>query len=235
RNTSSSPALTALAASNPNIHILPGDITSLPQLRAAADSISKITGGSLDVLVNNAGYVEDVTGGLLPSSLTDDENLPRVVDSFNKSIETNVLGAIYVTNALLRLILKGEQKKIVHTSSGMADTDLVLKSGLGYAVPYSASKAALNLVVAKFAAELGPQGVKVVAMSPGWVDTDDEVSPEKEAAVQYMASQFAKVDPRVKGRIEKEVSIRDQLETISKLSMELSGSFISQHGNKDWF
>jgi NAD(P)-dependent dehydrogenase (short-subunit alcohol dehydrogenase family) len=60
-----------------------------------------------------------------------------------------------VTNALLPLILKGQEKKIVHISTGMADTDLVLKSGVSYAVPYSASKAALNLVVAKYAAELG--------------------------------------------------------------------------------
>jgi len=55
----------------------------------------------------------------------------------------------------------------------MADTDLVLKAGVSYAVPYSASKAALNLVVAKYAAELGPKGVKVLALSPGWVDTDE--------------------------------------------------------------
>lgn len=78
-----------------------------------------------------------------------------------------------MTNALLPLILKGSEKKIVHISSGMADTELVLKSKVAYAVPYSTSKAALNLVVAKYAAELGPKGVKVLSLSPGWVDTDE--------------------------------------------------------------
>lgn len=37
---------------------------------------------------------------------------------------------------------------------------------------YGAAKAGMNLVMAKFAADLAPQGVKTLSMGPGWVATD---------------------------------------------------------------
>lgn len=94
-------------------------------------------------------------------------------ESFHRSLDTNVLGAIYVTNSLLPLILKGKEKKIVHISSAMGDAEFVRKAGVVGAVSYSASKAMLNLVVAKYGVELEAQGVVVVGLSPGWVDTDE--------------------------------------------------------------
>jgi NAD(P)-dependent dehydrogenase (short-subunit alcohol dehydrogenase family) len=53
----------------------------------------------------------------------------------------------------------------------MADLDLIKASGLSYAVAYSVSKAGMNVQVAKYATELAPKGIKVLALSPGWVDT----------------------------------------------------------------
>jgi NAD(P)-dependent dehydrogenase (short-subunit alcohol dehydrogenase family) len=40
-----------------NIHILEADIVDYPALQTAAAEVSRITGGSLDVLINNAAYV----------------------------------------------------------------------------------------------------------------------------------------------------------------------------------
>lgn len=42
-----------------NIHILEADIIDYPALQKAAAEVSKITGGSLDVLINNAAYVSE--------------------------------------------------------------------------------------------------------------------------------------------------------------------------------
>lgn len=50
-----------------------------------------------------------------------------------------------------------------------------------------------------------------------------------------MLNYFRKVDPDLNGRIAPEVSVRDQLETIGKLGMEMSGKMISHHGNEEWF
>ena len=113
----------------------------------------------------------------------------------------------------------------------MADTDLILGTEIAASVPYSASKAMLNSVVAKYAAELRPKDIHIVAMSPGWVET----SPVPQEAVDWMASMFRKIDPKVKGRIQKEDSVRDQLETISKLGWDVQGQMISHHGDRNWF
>jgi NAD(P)-dependent dehydrogenase (short-subunit alcohol dehydrogenase family) len=99
RSPTSSTKLNTLAASNKNVHVVQGDITSIEQLKKAAEEIGKVTGGGLDVLVNNAVYGETETAGLTPSSLSSPENLAKVINSFNKSIETNVLGAIYGTSS----------------------------------------------------------------------------------------------------------------------------------------
>jgi NAD(P)-dependent dehydrogenase (short-subunit alcohol dehydrogenase family) len=53
----------------------------------------------------------------------------------------------------------------------MGDTGLVLYTGLANQAPYSISKAALNMVVAKYAAEYKAEGFVFLAISPGLVDT----------------------------------------------------------------
>jgi NAD(P)-dependent dehydrogenase (short-subunit alcohol dehydrogenase family) len=53
----------------------------------------------------------------------------------------------------------------------MGDTELVLKAGLPNHGPYSISKAAVNMVVAKYAAEYKAEGFVFLAISPGLVDT----------------------------------------------------------------
>jgi NAD(P)-dependent dehydrogenase (short-subunit alcohol dehydrogenase family) len=104
-----------------------------------------------------------------PSQVPFDAQATR--DMFEPSLATAVYGGLWTTNAFLPLIEKGVQKKIVHISSGMADLDLIKASGLSYAVAYSVSKAGMNVQVAKYATELAPKGIKVLALSPGWVDT----------------------------------------------------------------
>ncbi|KAF2005037.1 putative short-chain dehydrogenase, partial [Amniculicola lignicola CBS 123094] len=229
RNTTSSPELSDLAAKNSNVHIVLGDITSLSQIQEAAKVVSSITGGSLDVLVNNAAYLSESTAALQPSELSSPENLELVKESIQKSVESNVLGAIYVTNSFLPLIEQGTAKKVVHISTGMADTDLILGAGVAGSIPYSASKAMMNCVVAKYSVELKAKDIHVVAMSPGWVETN----PMPQEALEWMTAMFKKVDPRVTGRIQKEDSVRDQLETISNLGWAVQGTMISQHGNRD--
>lgn len=53
----------------------------------------------------------------------------------------------------------------------MGDVDFVLRSGVPNQAPYSISKAALNMVIAKYAAEYKTEGFVFVAVSPGLVNT----------------------------------------------------------------
>jgi len=84
---------------------------------------------------------------------------------------TNVVGVVHTINAFLPLLRRGTTKKVITLSSGMGHTELVLKSGLSNQAPYAISKAALNMAVAKYAAEYKAEGFLFLAISPGLVDT----------------------------------------------------------------
>ena len=169
RNPDNAINLASLTKLNPNVHIIKGDVGSPEQLAAAATAVSEVTGGGLDILIHNAAASDPATFFLPPSQLpADTEGLH---EAFRDTLDTSVFGAIIVTNAFLPLVRQGIEKKIVHISSGMADVDMIRKAGIPYAVAYSAAKAALNVIVAKYAAELAPESIKVLALSPGWVDT----------------------------------------------------------------
>jgi NAD(P)-dependent dehydrogenase (short-subunit alcohol dehydrogenase family) len=84
---------------------------------------------------------------------------------------TNVTGVIHTINIFLPLLRQGAAKKVITLSSGMGDAELVVKAGLPNHAPYAISKAALNMVVAKYAAEYKAEGFVFLAISPGLVDT----------------------------------------------------------------
>lgn len=169
RNPDNAINLAALTKLNPNVHIIKGDVGSPEQLATAAAAVSEVTGSGLDILIHNAASTDPATFLLPPSQLPADAE--GLHEAFRDTLDTSVFGAIIVTNAFLPLLRQGIEKKIVHISSGMADVDMIKKAGISYAVAYSAAKAALNVVVAKYAAELAPDSIKVLALSPGWVDT----------------------------------------------------------------
>lgn len=121
------------------------------------------------MLIINGAYQSPSTAGLTPIAFASQPDLLRT--DMEQSMLTNAIGPLYAINAFLPLIRAGEAKKIVVISTGMADTELVLRANVAGAVPYSVSKAAVNLIVSKVAVELRPEGISVLALSPGLVDT----------------------------------------------------------------
>ena len=68
--------------------------------------------------------------------------------------------------------------------------------------------------------------------------TDGEVvtaTPESQQILDMLRVYFRRAEPDLQGPITVEDSVRMQLETIDKLDEKLSGSFVSHHGNKNWF
>lgn len=86
-------------------------------------------------------------------------------------LKSNVVGTVHLFNVFSPLILKGRQKKVIAITSGMGDHDLVSKYDIEVTGPYAVSKAATNMVVAKFGAEYGKDGVLFMSICPGVVDT----------------------------------------------------------------
>ena len=133
---------------------------------AAAAFVEEYAGG-LDVLVNNAG----ITGSMPQEpTLVDLDNIRTVVD-------TNVLGVIRVTNAMLPLLRRAPSPRIVNLSSSVgsltrqaaADSELTVGP---IAAAYSTSKTFLNAVMLQYVRELAGTNILLNAACPGYVATD---------------------------------------------------------------
>lgn len=83
-----------------------------------------------------------------------------------------MLGVIYTTNAFLPLLKAGTTKKVISISTPGADLDLIVATEGTQDAAYCVSKAALNMVVAKYAAQYKKDGFTFLALSPGLVQTD---------------------------------------------------------------
>ncbi|EIM84663.1 NAD-P-binding protein [Stereum hirsutum FP-91666 SS1] len=168
RNPGSAKSLVAIK--DKNLHILKADITNAEELTAASEETAKITGGSLDVLINNAAYMNAATAFLDITQFPDTKSL---LTDFNAAFSTNVLGPVLTTNAFLPLLKKGSLKKVLTLSSGFGDEEFNLKAGTWQQSAYCASKAALDMVNVKFALALKSEGFTCLAISPGVVNTQE--------------------------------------------------------------
>lgn len=83
----------------------------------------------------------------------------------------------YVIYAFLDLVRHGKEKKIVFVSSPSGDVEFTRVTGISNVLGYSVSKAGMNMVITKFGAELAPEGIKTLSISPGWVNTEAGQSP----------------------------------------------------------
>ena len=148
-----------------------GDLTDSPSLYAAAKAVSSISKGTVDCLIVNGAYQSVPTLFLQPGDCTTPETEALLLSELDISMRTNAIGALYSINAFMPLLLKSAVKKVACITSGAADTSIYEKCGKPDQFPYSMSKAALNVLVAKFATQYKEQGVRFVALSPGYVLT----------------------------------------------------------------
>jgi len=219
-----------------NVHIIEADITSLAAQKAAAEQVASLTGGKLDYLINNAASVPETTGALTVQAFDTDPDvfLKDLHDTFN----VNVIGVMNTISAFMPLILKSDIKKVITISTGMADTDMINDFGIANAVPYSISKGATNVMVAKYNAAYQEQGVLFLAVSPGYVDTANtkQPAPDPDAPIPPMILKFMKYAPHFKGPITPEESVGLVMKVIESKSVEKGdgGSFVSHFGNKQW-
>ena len=143
---------------------VPLDVTDDASVAAAAELIADQAGG-LDVLVNNAA----ITGGMPQTPTTVDPATVRAV------VETNVIGVIRVTNAMLPMLRRSASPRIVNMSSSVGSLTLQTTPGIDMGpVPaaYSPSKTFLNAVTVQYAKELSDTNILINAGCPGYTATD---------------------------------------------------------------
>ena len=123
---------------------------------AVQEAFRRVTeeAGNVTGLVNNAGFSQD---GLL---------LKYSMETFDRTMTTNVRGAFLCSQAAMRGMLRQKWGRIVNMSSAVA-----LHGNAGQTV-YAASKTALLGLTKSLAREVGAKGITVNAVCPGLVDTD---------------------------------------------------------------
>lgn len=129
------------------------DVGNAESIRSARKIIADATGGTgLDGLVNNAGIA--VAGPL--------EFLP--LDALREQLETNVVGQVAMTQAMLPL-LRTARGRIVNMGS------ISGRVALPFVGPYTASKFALEALTDSLRVELRPWGMHVAIVEPGVIAT----------------------------------------------------------------
>jgi NAD(P)-dependent dehydrogenase (short-subunit alcohol dehydrogenase family) len=157
-------AVEKLRAGGADAFGVPLDVTDDASVAAGAALVEE-RDGRLDVLVNNAG----VTGGMPQNPTT------VSIAAVRTAVETNVIGVIRVTNAMLPLLRRSASPRIVNMSSSggslARQTDPGAETG-PLSAAYSPSKSMLNAVTVQYAKELHDTDILINAACPGYVATD---------------------------------------------------------------
>lgn len=158
-------AAAALTASGLDVEAVGIDLNDEGTIASAAQRIDE-RHGRLDILVNNAGIVDAEDGP--PSRAT--------VGAARRLMETNFLGTLAVTQAMLPLLRRAPAGRIVNLATTLGSLAINGDPTSPYyearLIGYNASKAALNMLTVQLAAELKGTGIAVNSVAPGYVKTD---------------------------------------------------------------
>lgn len=129
------------------------DVSQFAQVEMMTASVLQKL-GAIDILINNAGITRDAT--LLKMSL----------EQWNQVIAVNLTGVFHCTKAIAPHMVERGKGKIINTSS------IVGLSGNFGQTNYAAAKAGLIGMTKTWARELGPKGITVNAVAPGFIATE---------------------------------------------------------------
>ena len=129
------------------------DTSDLPSVKDMFRTVVRELGG-VDVLVNNAGVVDDRFLLMLTE------------DSLTRSLDINIKGYFHCAQQAALKMMRKKSGAIVNISSVSS-----IMAIPGQSV-YSATKGAVNALTATLAKELAPYGIRVNAVAPGFVETE---------------------------------------------------------------
>lgn len=139
--------------SNPSVRVLYFDVADSTSTKECILKIKKEK-QRLDVLVNNAGIMQDALIGMIPRSLIE------------RLFSVNVFGAMDLLQLASKLMIHQKSGSIINLSS------IVGITGNPGQLVYSSTKGAIISMTKTAAKELGKYGIRVNAIAPGMIDTD---------------------------------------------------------------
>jgi NAD(P)-dependent dehydrogenase (short-subunit alcohol dehydrogenase family) len=194
RNPATASELSALSHGHDNIQIEALDVAHFGQIDALS---KKLSGIGIDLLINNAGVYDD----------NRNNGFGRLdYPAWSNSLLINTQAPMKMAEAFLPHIKISSKKLIVNISSLMGS---IADNGSGGSILYRSSKAALNASMHSLSIELREQGIGILILHPGWVQTD-------------MGGANALIDSKT--------SVGGMCEVIEQFTPAQSGAFIKYDG-----
>ena len=159
-------AVEALASEIPSSFAVQANLSTAEGRKTLLNAV--LAKGTPFCLINNAGIDKPHEPALMIEE-----------SSYEKIMDTNLRAPLFLMRDFAKEMARNEQGVIVNISSVLAQ-----KSVVGSAV-YRASKAAIEALTQQFAFELGPKGVRVIAIAPGFIETPmtAEIPAEQRAGI----------------------------------------------------
>jgi 3-hydroxybutyrate dehydrogenase len=178
-----------------------GAVCDLSDNQAVAEVTAQVRDrwGRLDVLLNNAGAE-------YPTPIADGS--PEATTAWASLLDNNVLSMVRLTQAMLPLMPRG--------SSVINQSSIWGQIGVAGFSAYSASKHAIVGLTRSLALELGPKGIRVNAVCPGWIRTG--------AAMRSLASIAQEQGRRIE-EVERDILARQAVQTMLEPS-DIVGVFL---------
>lgn len=150
------------------VHFIATDLGTAAGCASATESVKERFGG-VDIIVNVLGGSSAPGGGF---AVLDDEQ-------WANALNQNLMAAVRVDRALLPGMLERGAGVIIHVTSIQRELPLPEST-----TAYAAAKAALATYSKSLSKEVTPKGIRVVRVSPGWVETDAAVALAERLAEQ---------------------------------------------------
>jgi NAD(P)-dependent dehydrogenase (short-subunit alcohol dehydrogenase family) len=155
------------------IHFIEADLCTAAGCAALARAATEHL-GALDIIVNVLGGSSAPAGGF--AALDDEE--------WYRELNLNLMSAVRIDRALLPAMIEQGSGVIIHVTSIQRELPLPEST-----TAYAAAKAALSTYSKSLSKEVTPKGIRVVRVSPGWVETEAAVALAErlaeEAGVDY--------------------------------------------------
>lgn len=149
------------------VHYIAADLTTADGCAAAARATLDALGG-IDIVVNTLGGSSAPAGGF--AALSDEE--------WARELALNLMPAVRLDRALLPAMIAQGRGVIIHVTSIQHVLPLPEST-----TAYAAAKAALATYSKSLSKEVAPKGIRVVRVSPGWVETEAAVALAARLAV----------------------------------------------------
>lgn len=156
----------------PEVSFVAADLTTAAGCGAIADAVRQQLGG-VDLIVHVAGGSQAPVGGF---AVLDDEE-------WEIALALNLMPSVRLDRALLPAMLAQGQGVIIHVTSIQSRLPLPAST-----TAYAAAKAALSTYSKSLSKEVSPKGVRVLRVSPGWIETDAATAFVNELAASTGAS-----------------------------------------------